>query len=951
MNIRLFFFLLKKIKLNFIKAVAVFTAGCFCWSSVFAQSAYAVMTKTEVCPKNIIDNLNAFVLPSSIGKITNAYYSGSNAVVINIQDLHCHVEVQKNIGKILALLDKRFGLKDVYVEGAVGQVDASWLNRVIKNKAARDKIVGTLFNNGILSGAEYYAITAQKPLLLKGLEKGAPYFENLQRLGNILEKRHQIRMQISELRTEIETIARHYFTHDNLKFQKLTYDRQNEKIDSAKYYSLLLRYGEKAGINVCKYENIISSLRISQLQKMINYRKVSRQLQGLIASLKETLPFNRYSRLMKKTADIANYESLYIDLSNLAKEKQFHLNSRYKELNAFFTLIEENQRINPVDIIDEERKLVMEIYWRNSKSLAERDAAFLWQFYRYFESYLFSTATSDEYTYLRGNMNGFRMKLFRYAGTVKAMEKLEPYIDLFDDYYQVNIKRNEYFVNNLSGVTGRYPEKGMPELTREEHIKRAVYSLEKTRNVIVVVNGGFHTSGFTSLLKKQGVSYITIIPNITVETKESEAVYFRIVREQSKLFSSQALKSFLVLQEYIIKDNFNKEEVLENALEKLRKLRYILNKKQIKNINKTISEKTMPLFLKDGINDCIRERKSYSDAVEEACKHIMRINKDLGVEVAFHCDPECSDDTKLLCVMKIDTAGELTIPVTIDYDKDNHQVQSVVWGNASSEENDKQAESLPVKPRIKSFNSIVKLPLLVRFAVLSLIALTAGPSPFMSNVWSKNIVKKSINIPCLNKYKEIRYYINSYINSIVEKNTGITDVIVNTDIDLRKLPLNDLKEYFNAMKRALQLTGNLPLYIVKNDTHLKITLLLETIFNEVQPMSDEQIIKVIKLVFDKFSDSIKYIEECGLIKQITRFFIIDYYTISLLIGKPFNKPFKDSLAQVLNDLAAAAPAEAFDVADPEKSHITVGAIRKNPDHFLNKEEFEEVGKKFFRYIR
>src|SRR3972149_3650600 len=109
---------------SFTKSVAVVTALCFIYTSVISQALYAaVNTSREV--KKFESVLNDFIIPYTQGRITDATYYGTKQVVINIQDLHCHPEVQRNISKILSHLDERYKLKVVYVEGGIGEIDTS----------------------------------------------------------------------------------------------------------------------------------------------------------------------------------------------------------------------------------------------------------------------------------------------------------------------------------------------------------------------------------------------------------------------------------------------------------------------------------------------------------------------------------------------------------------------------------------------------------------------------------------------------------------------------------------------------------------------------------------------------------------------------------------------------------------------------------------------------------
>ena len=78
--------------MNFKKIIAVCTEACFLVSFVFYQPARAVAEmKRDV--NDFRQILSEFMLPSTVGRITQGKYYGSSKVVINIQDLHCHPEV------------------------------------------------------------------------------------------------------------------------------------------------------------------------------------------------------------------------------------------------------------------------------------------------------------------------------------------------------------------------------------------------------------------------------------------------------------------------------------------------------------------------------------------------------------------------------------------------------------------------------------------------------------------------------------------------------------------------------------------------------------------------------------------------------------------------------------------------------------------------------------------
>jgi len=159
---------------HFTRITAVVTCVCFLYSAVLSQTIHAIVTPAEETHSSLNAYSGEFSVPYALGRITDAQYMRSDRVVINIQDLHCHAEVQRNIGKILGLIDRQYGLSKVYVEGGVGPVDTSWV-QALDNRKYREKVVETLMDGGVLTGSEYYSILSGKFNLLQGLEDKTLY--------------------------------------------------------------------------------------------------------------------------------------------------------------------------------------------------------------------------------------------------------------------------------------------------------------------------------------------------------------------------------------------------------------------------------------------------------------------------------------------------------------------------------------------------------------------------------------------------------------------------------------------------------------------------------------------------------------------------------------------------------------------------------------------------------
>jgi len=178
------------LSMTFMKITAIVVVNCFLLTSVYGQAVASVMDNNRATAqfKQIFQD---FELPYSYGKITTADYRGSDKVVVNIQDLHSHPEVQRNISRIIDLFDSKYGVKNIYLEGAYGQVSTKWLTDA-KEENVRNAIMDKLIDTGRLTGAEYYSALKNKTEIIKGLENKEQYFDNLKRFGTLLDNQNNI---------------------------------------------------------------------------------------------------------------------------------------------------------------------------------------------------------------------------------------------------------------------------------------------------------------------------------------------------------------------------------------------------------------------------------------------------------------------------------------------------------------------------------------------------------------------------------------------------------------------------------------------------------------------------------------------------------------------------------------------------------------------------------------
>ena len=527
--------------ITFVKVTAVTITACFLFSFVFADTLRATVVNPENHGK-INQILSDFYLPANVGRITDGRNFGTQDVVVNIQDLHCNSEVQKKISKILELLDKRFGLGSVYIEGASSVLNTSWLDGV-KDEELRKQTMELLLEKGMLSGSEYYSMKNNKAHFLKGIENSRIHKENIVRLGTIIEKQKYFESSLAGLRSDLSFLKSKYFKSKNRKFSRLLERQAKREFTTEKYYTLLEKYAQKINehpkefnnnlmISWSDYPNISGYLELLALSKKLDYPKISRQMQYLIAELRQKLPYSTYVKMQEKTNNFSNLEVLYSLLSDISKNVLADFTSKYAETSRFFEYVKKVKTINPIEMITEEKRLVGQIRLGLSDDIAEFEVSFLSEFFEYFANYLTNKLSTADYEYFSKRFATFRQKWAAYTYE-NRLEALAPDFPLLDEFYSVNNERSGIFIENIFkdehiSQSGKSETQGVNSIS---------YPLSD-KKVVVVITGGFHSVELQKLLDKQGISHLTITPDITRGCESSNAIYRELVLQQSKILTS-----------------------------------------------------------------------------------------------------------------------------------------------------------------------------------------------------------------------------------------------------------------------------------------------------------------------------------------------------------------------------------------------------------------------------
>ncbi|MBO7431957.1 MAG: hypothetical protein J6U02_03565 [Elusimicrobia bacterium] len=533
---------LKK-KFNSMKMCAVFTAVCFIMSTLGAN-LYAIPT-AENANKKYEDVFNKVSsISNEYGKITSSKDAKSDVTVINIQDLHCHPQTQRNISKIIGQIADKYNLKSIYVEGGYGNIDTSWLNQ-IKDENIRKQVIEKLVEDGLLTGGEYYKLTNNNEAVeLKGIDEEKLHQDNIKRLSLIMEKQDKYKELNKKISKEINFLEQRYVNTRNKRFNISIEEYLSNKIDTRRFYRQLIKYVKEINSNPDKYNNITAIrlenypniskfMTLRKVSKDINVREVTQQLQTVINELKSRIPYNVFVQLMKETDNFSDSQKVVELITLLCDKEGINLDNKYKSLSEFLKSNEINRELNAVELVYEERQLITEIRKALSYNNEEYEITFVSDFSRYFQDYLEYKLTDADWKYFESGYKTFRRLYGKYA-TIDRITEIESDIAELNKYYEINDTRNEIFVNNL--LQGE-----QPNILNQSNLRQDEEILKSSKEVIIAITGGFHSQALEEILQAKDVNTIVITPSIFEGIEKATKQYKGIIKEQSKEFQHQAL--------------------------------------------------------------------------------------------------------------------------------------------------------------------------------------------------------------------------------------------------------------------------------------------------------------------------------------------------------------------------------------------------------------------------
>ena len=515
----------KIIKLLYQKTIAVIVALSFLVTILMPANSFAFSNANFV--------VSSF-LPSSLGKVTSSKFYDSRELIINIQDLHCHPQTQRNIASILEYLSSKYNIDRIYLEGAYKNINTKMLSD-FKNEQFGSKILESLVDNGQLSGTEYYSAISGKNEIIAPMEEESLYKENIKLFGEIINKRPDVEQICSKLEKDINSIKKDYFEYNRelRKFERIITKFKNKKLTPAGYYGLLENTALKNNIDLKNYPNIAAYINLLKINNHINKNKLPSEIKQFVASLKAEISYGEYVNLLNESnnlKDITNISQKLLAFDEIYKITE---KLKLKNVNNFLQYIEFNKNINPIEFIDEEENLIDTVFSKLAKNKYEHEVLFLSYFLPKIKDYFLADITAKNYYNFDSLFTKFKKILLSYSSD-EIVSELDKYQNLLSLYHKNNIKRDSVFAQKLI----EEKNKNNADVQNTSDALRYIEKNLQNKKIKLVVTGGFHTTGLENTLENNKISYVIITPKITSDIDKAKEIYTDTIKYNANILTN-----------------------------------------------------------------------------------------------------------------------------------------------------------------------------------------------------------------------------------------------------------------------------------------------------------------------------------------------------------------------------------------------------------------------------
>lgn len=516
--------------------IAIFSVKCFAQESFLKTKVEKISATRQSSDERIKQVLRNLEIPEDIGfiKEVNVPSNPTGKMVINIQDLHCNYEAQKNIAAILEHLISTYGLKVISVEGGSGKIDTAFYKELPDAKI-KEQVADYFLREARINGTEYYAITTERDISLYGAEDPKYYDKNLEAFLKALPSREKILENIAMLENGLNILKNRIY-NDKLKDlddHVVAYDNGELDFESYVKYVSSLYPEDNFKREFTQLPKLVESIEIKHTLDLDQAETQRKQLIEYLSKFLSRYDLEEFLRITvefkAKTVDALTYHNTLKKLYDGMEKKSKTLDKEWPQLSLYIEYLNKHESLDKYGIFDELDKIAELIKNSLYTSYTQKRLDYNLRVIRLSRN-LFSTkllnrdmAVIRKY---RADFNGMNMKKFIEGESrrlnldlaipadeeLMLMEKTLPDVE---DFYEYAGKRNDVLAANT------------------------VNSMDEEKEPIgILVTGGFHTEGIAEFFKEKRIIYAVVAPKVE-NIEEDDTRYINALQGKKTPFEEQ----------------------------------------------------------------------------------------------------------------------------------------------------------------------------------------------------------------------------------------------------------------------------------------------------------------------------------------------------------------------------------------------------------------------------
>lgn len=432
-------------------------------------------------------SIDCLSVSAETGKVIERYKGAGERTLIQIQDVHAHFTAQENIAAILEHLRTGFQVDKVALEGAWTSTELPQ-SRAIPTSREKQLLARTLLENNLITGPIYAALLSPLPIQLTGIEDAELYEQNRTLYLAHLEALPEINKKLAAYHERMIRSQKMLWNRDLLSFAGQV-SKFRELGDLGSYLPETLNAAAQHDISTADFDQILLIKEIMAKEKQLRGDRLQDEIRSLIRDFKNT-PYSMEELLR----------------GNKIPEERLGF---YPEIKTLRELTVLKDRISLAALREQMDTLAETIVRALAKT---EDELALWDKNKRFfvaRDILLLQATPDTLRLAEKELSLIREE-FNSA-------RLSRELELCLKFYAIVKQRDDIF---------------MKKILESPHLQ----------GTLAVVTGGFHTDGLSEKLRKAGISYITISPELGNE-KWSETLYEqRMTEDLAAGLTASALK-------------------------------------------------------------------------------------------------------------------------------------------------------------------------------------------------------------------------------------------------------------------------------------------------------------------------------------------------------------------------------------------------------------------------